>query len=559
MKRLAQFLPALICLAALGCRSASPPSATGQSKPQLFHGASEFRKPVTTSSKLAQKYVNQGFVWLYAFNHDEAIRSFTKAAELDPDCPMAWWGIAYANGPHINNAAVEPDRAAAAWAAVKEAQKRASHGTATEQAMIRAVAQRYADPHPADRRPLDEAYAKAMKDVWHMHRDDPDVGTLYAEAMMNLQPWDLWTLDGQPKGNTLEIVAVLEQVMRMDKDHPGANHLYIHAVEASPYPEKGIASADVLRKLVPISGHLTHMPSHIDVQTGRWSLAADQNIRAIQSDQRYRKLAPRQGFYHVYMAHNHHFLAFASMMEGRSATALKAAREMIAGVPAEFIRDRPAWVDPMMGIETDVLKRFGRWDDVLAMPQPPGNLPITTAMWHFNRGLAFAAKGQIAQAEDEQKLFKTAAAKIPAGATMAINPADKIMKIADHMLTGEIEFRKGRVTEAVASLREGVKLEDTLLYMEPPDWIQPVRHTLGAVLVSGGMYDEAEKVYREDLERWPENGWSLYGLASSLGAQGKTGEARDIEARFRKAFARADVKIGASCLCVSNRTARANP
>ena len=531
-------------------RPAEPGEARAEPPAQLFDGMGTHHRPITTASPQAQRYFDQGLIWAFAFNHDEAIRSFRQAARLDPDCAMAWWGVALCSGPHINNPAMSSDYSQLAWDALQRALERRAKASPVEQALIDALSKRYANPPPEDRRPLDEAYAAAMRKVWHAHRGDADVGVLFAESLMNLQPWDLWTLDGKPKGNTTEILSVLEAVLATAPEHPGACHLYIHAVEAGPHPEKGIAAADRLRDAVPIAGHLVHMPSHIDVQVGRWAQASDQNRKAIEADRRYRALSPRHGFYHVYMAHNHHFLAFASMMEGRSEEALKAARDMIAGVPAEFIREQPALIDPYLMIELDVLKRFGRWEDVLNYPRPSANLSISTAFWHYARGIAYAAQRNVSAAEEEQKAFRAAVKKVPSDAIMAINPAHKVLSIADYVLAGEIALARGETDKSVAALREAVRIEDDLLYMEPPDWIQPARHTLGAVLVAADRFAEAEKVYREDLQRWPENGWSLHGLATCLRAQKANAEAEKVEARFSKTWARADVKIGSSCLCV---------
>jgi tetratricopeptide (TPR) repeat protein len=509
-------------------------------------------RSVTTSSPLAQQYFDQGLVWAYAFNHDEAIRSFEKATRLDPECAMAWWGIALCNGPHINNPIVPPHRSEAAWEALQRAVALRENTTPTERALIGALSTRYTDPPPADRRPLDEAYAKAMREVWLTYSDDSDVGTLCAEALMDLRPWDLWTKDGRPQPGTEEIIDILEDVLRLDPGNPGANHLYVHAVEASPHPERANAAADRLRGLVPGSGHLVHMPSHIDVLTGRWALASQQNELAIQADREYRAISPKQGFYRLYMAHNHHMLSFASMMEGRSKVAIRSAREVVESVPEDYLRRETALMDPYMGAVYDALKRFGRWDDILREPAPPSYLPITTAMWRFNRGVAYTAKGEVQNAEREQAAFREAVSNVPEDAVMAINPAKNVLQIAAHFLQGEIAFRRGDMDEAVNELRKAIALEDDLLYMEPPEWVQPTRHTLGAVLLSAARYEEAERVYREDLSRWPENGWSLYGLARCLRARGEKTEAEAVEARFRKVWARADARIGSSCLCVPN-------
>jgi tetratricopeptide (TPR) repeat protein len=518
-------------------------------RPPLFEGLGNHRRAVTTSSPEAQRYFDQGLVWAFAFNHDEAIRSFDEAARLDPDCAMAYWGIALCHGPHINNPVMPEARSKAAWEALEKALAKRGKASPVERALIEALARRYADPAPQDRVPLDQAYAAAMKEVWSANRGDADIGHLYAESLMDLQPWDLWEKDGKPKGNTLEILAVLEAAISADPAHPGANHLYIHAVEASPFPAKGVPSADRLRDSVPGAGHLVHMPSHIDVQVGEWAKAAAANEKAIEADRRYREVSPRQEFYRVYMAHNHHFLAFASMMRGRSAEALRAAREMIAGVPAEFGAANAALVDPYLGIAIESLMRFGRWDDVLGEPEPPAIFPISRAKRLFARAAALGAKGLAAEARAEQAKFREAAAKVPAEAMMAINPAPKVLRIADLMLEGELLFREGRIDDSVKSLAEAVALEDELQYMEPPDWIQPVRHTLGAVLLKAGRVEEAEAVYRKDLEVWPENGWSLFGLWKCLEARGSD-EAADAKRRFDRTWAGADCEICATCLCV---------
>ena len=538
----------------VGCSSSRESVRESADRPPLFEGLGHHAWAITTSSSEARDYFNQGLTWTYAFNHDEAIRMFTEAARLDPNCAMAWWGIALCNGPHINNPVMTPDRSKAAWSALQTALSVIQHANYIEGRLIQALASRYAAEHQNDRRALDEAYAAAMKEVYEMNTNDADIGSLYAEALMDLQPWDLWNKDGSAKGNTNEILAVLEQGLKINPQHPGLNHLYIHAVEASPDPRRGIASADMLRELVPISGHLVHMPSHIDVRVGNWAAASLQNERAIVADQKYRAISPKQGFYSVYMAHNHHFLAFASMMEGRSEVALRAAREMIAGVPPEFLREQPEFVDPMLSIVLDVLKRFGRWDDVLREKKPRGKLPIATAMWHYARGVAYAAKGDVRRAKGEQREFRDAVKRVPEGALMGINPAHKVLSIAEKMLDGEIAYRENRIDAAVAVLREGIAIEDDLLYMEPPEWIQPVRHTLGAILVKTGNFSEAESVYRKDLEYWPENGWSLHGLATCLRKRGATAEAEQVESRFAKVWSRSDVNIDSSCLCVPGET-----
>lgn len=517
---------------------------------RLFDGLGDHHRPASARSGAAQKYFDQGLVWAYAFNHDEAIRSFREAARLDPQFAMAWWGVALCNGPHINNPTLPPERARDAYDALQKAVALRAGATPVEQALIDALRARY-DGSPATQPgPRDRAYADAMSAVWAAYPDDADVGTLYAEALMNLRPWDLWQPDGAPQPGTQELLEVLERVLAIAPNHPGANHLYIHAVESSPDPARGKAAADRLRRSVPASGHLTHMPSHIDVVTGSWAAASDQNELAIEADRAYRALAPRQGFYHVYMLHNHHMLAFAAMMEGRHERALAAARHVVQSVPATFQRENAALVDPYMGAVYDVHKRFGRWDDMLREPPPPKYLLITTAMWRFNRGLAYAAKGDLAAAEREREAFRQAVAAVPQDRVMAINAAHDVLKVAESMLAGEIALARGDAAGSIEHLRAAVAQEDKLKYMEPPEWVQPARHTLGAVLLRQGRAGEAAAVYREDLKKWPNNGWSLFGLRESLRAAGRTQEAAALDEPFAKAWSRADTKIGTSCLCV---------
>jgi len=517
---------------------------------QLFDGMGSHQRRVTTTSSEAQKYFDQGLTWAFAFNHDEAIRSFKRAAELDPSCAMAWWGVALCNGPHINNPAMDEPRSREAREALQKARSLSAGCTPQERALIGALEKRYSAAMPTERAELDAAYAAAMREVWRQYPNDDDIGTLFAESMMDLRPWDLWTKQGTPQPGTEEVVATLERVLVLNPSHPGATHLYIHTMEASPNPEKAVAAADRLRTLVPAAGHLVHMPAHIDVRTGRWDQASLANERAMAADARYYKKSPRQGFYRLYMAHNPHFLAFASMMEGRRSAALKASDEMLHGIPGEAIETSPAMLDPYMSIRYDVLKRFGMWDEILREPAPPAVLPITTAMWRFNRAVALAAKHDVPAARAEQVRFREAVSAVPADAMMAINPAHTVLDIAARTLEAEINIAEGRSDEAIDQLREAVRIEDGLRYMEPPDWIQPGRHTLGAVLVSQGRYSEAEQVYREDLKAWPENAWGLLGLQQCADGQGRDGDSAALKDRVSRAWARADIKPGTTCLCV---------
>jgi tetratricopeptide (TPR) repeat protein len=515
------------------------------------------KRKVTTGSEEAQKYFDQGFNWSFAFNHDEAIRSFRHAAALDPGCAMAWWGIAYSNGPHINFPLMDEERSRHAWDALQKALALREKITPIERALIEALAKRYADPAAGkiplsfeERAPLDRAYAEAMEKVAGEFPRDSDVLSLAAESLMDLRPWDLWDkTNGEPRPETPRVLALLESALAIDPDHPGACHFYIHAVEASTRPELANAAADRLRTLVPASGHLVHMPSHIDVRTGRWAMAAEQNRQASRVDAGYREISPRQNFYRLYMAHDDHFLAYACTMLGRREEAISAARAMAAKIPADWLEKNAAIADAYTPMEIEVLLRFGLWDQVLSHPQPPAFLPITTAFWRFARSSALAAKGRIAEAESEQGKFKEQVATIPKEAMMAMNPAHTVLRIADLVLDGEIAYQKGDVDRAVAKIGEAAAIEDTLNYIEPPDWVQPARHSLGAILLAAKRYEEAEKVYRIDLARWPENGWALFGLARCLQAKGSP-EAAAVEARFKKAWAHADTGIHATCLCV---------
>lgn len=536
-----------------GCTQAiSHPAADDRPvAPPRFEGLGKHTRKVTTANADAQRYFDQGLNFLYAFNHDEAIRAFTHAAALDPTCAMAYWGVAVANGPHINNPVVPPEQAKAAWAALSKAREHAKKGTDVEKALIEALGKRYADPQPEDRRPLDEAYAEAMRAVWKRFPADADVGALFAESLMDLRPWDLWSADGKPRPETPEIVATLEKVLELNPDHPLGLHLYIHAVEASPHPEKADAPSDRLRQLAPGLGHLVHMPSHIDLRRGRWQHAVEANERAIAADRKYREKVPEQGFYRIYMAHNRHMLAFAAMMQGQSKLSLDTVRAMLDEIPEKWLRQEAnaAIVDGLFAMPIEVLVRFGRWEDVLKEPEPAEQFPVARSLRHAARGIAFAAQGKPADARAEQKFFRQAVAKVPAEAIVGNNKAADVLAVAEHLLEGELLVAEGKVAQGVKVLQTAVEKEDALRYDEPPDWIHPVRHALGATLLKAGRAAEAEQVYRDDLRKWPANGWSLFGLARSLEAQGKQQEAATVRKQFEEAWKRADVKLSSSCFC----------
>jgi tetratricopeptide (TPR) repeat protein len=540
----------VILLAAL---AAALPARADAPKAQRFDGLGKHSRVVTRHAE-AQAYFDQGLAFLYAFNHDEAIRSFEHAVALDPKCAMVHLGVALANGLHINKPKQDPAREKAALAALAEANKSLETASAPDRALIVALAERYADPPPKDkeREKLNKAYSAAMKKAWEKFPNDADIGALYAESMMNLRPWDLWTADGKPQPGTRTIVRTLDAVLKVNPNHPLALHLYVHALEASNEPERAAAPADRLRDLNPGLGHMVHMPSHIDLRLGQWQKAIVANEKAIKADAAYRKKSPKQGFYHLYMAHNHHMLAFAAMMRGQSKKALGAVRDMAAGVPKEWVavKENAAIADGFLASPLEVMLRFGMWDDVLKEPEFPKIFPIARTLRHQARGMALAAKGRPKQAREELAAFREAAKATPQEAKFGNNNAADLYAVAEPMLEGEILAAEGKLKEAIESLKRAVAKEDALKYAEPPDWVIPVRHALGAFLLEADRAKEAEEVYRADLKKWPNNGWSLRGLATALVAQDKKNEALAARKRFARAWEDADVKISTSCLCL---------
>jgi tetratricopeptide (TPR) repeat protein len=518
-----------------------------------FIGLGSYSRKVTTKSAEAQQYFDQGLAFLFGFNYEESLLSFQAAAESDPDCAMAHWGVAMANGPHINNMVVSWDRAKAAWNAFIQARSLSAKATPVERALIEAVGHRFSSTPPPDRKSLDEAYANAMRDVWKAYPDDPDVGALTAEALIDLHPWNQWTHDGKRRPGTDELLQTLDAVLTKFPMHPLALHLMIHALEASPHPEKADSAADRLRDLMPGVDHLVHMPSHIDVRRGRWQQAVLTNEKAIAAEKAYWRAVPRRTFYHIPMAHNHHMLAFAAMMQGQSQKATDAIQEMLAAMPKDYVKKNASTVDGFFAMPYELHLRFGNWDSMLAEPKPKESFPITTALWHYARGVAFAARKQTHEATEEWKELLLAETGVPQKAVFRKTLASSYLGIAEKMLEGEILYRQGSVPQSIAALREAVRREDRLHYTEPPNWILPVRHALGATLMDAGRYSDAEVVYRQDLAHYPENGWSLYGLARSLRMQGKSAEAAAISARFDKAWEHADVKLSSSCYCLQAR------
>lgn len=511
-------------------------------------GLGAHRMKVGIADDEARAWFDQGLALSYAFNHDAASRAFLKAAEHDPECAMCWWGAALVLGPHLN-AGMDAADVLPAWDRLKEAQRLAPLAGEREQAFIAALATRYARDAGVERKTLDEAYAQAMREVAARYPDDVDARTLYAEALMNLHPWDFYDDQGRYKTWTAEIVATLERVLADAPEHPGANHLYIHAVEASATPERALAAARRLETLAPGAGHLVHMSSHIYMRTGHYHEASEANRRAIDADLKYLELCrPGDSLYaRGYVPHNHHFLYASSMMEGRSAQAIAAAEEVARRLDLDRSR-RPGyaalqhyWITPMLA-----RVRFGRWAELIEMPAPPADLPYPNAIWHYARGMALLREGLVEDAVNEHRAL-AALADHPDMARLTIwdiNRFADILRIAERVLSGEIAAAEGQTARAVAQLREAVALEDALRYDEPTPWYFPVRQSLGAVLLAAGRAGEAQAVYEEDLRHHPKNGWSLFGLVSALEAQRRP--AQEARALLEAAWKHADVILGAS-------------
>jgi tetratricopeptide (TPR) repeat protein len=518
----------------------------------FYDGLGGYSRKITTKSAEAQRYFDQGLGFLHGFNHLAAIRAFQQAAEIDPECAMAHWGVALACGPHINSMAVPAPAAELAWKELGLAQKNAGNASSIEQTLIEALAKRYANPQPEDRSGLDRAYADAMREVWKKNPQDPDVGAFFAEAMMDLRPWDQWTPEGKAEPGTDEILATLEAVLKLNPKHPFANHLYIHAVEASPHPERATAAADRLRDSQPGVAHNVHMPSHIDIRTGRWLEAVDTNTKAVAADQHYQKVfGPPKGFLNLYVAHNRHMLAYAAMMTGQRDLAMKHIRALVAELPADFLKENALQVEGFVAMPLEVMVRFGLWDEILAEPEHYlESMWFTRAFLHAAQAIAFAAKADTASARKAQSVFVERAKLVPKEESLGNNTCEAILDVMKRMVEGEILVAEGKTDSGIKQLRAAIEKEDALKYDEPPGWLIPVRHSLGAVLIKQQRFAEAEQVYRDDLARLPENGWSLLGLAESLRQQKKNADqVARTQAKFKKVWAKADVTITSSCLC----------
>jgi tetratricopeptide (TPR) repeat protein len=535
MRTLGPVLLALACSTlAIAQHAAHAPAA----KPAtLMTGWGKLHHPVSTKNAQAQQFFDQGLRLIYAFNHDEAARSFEQAAKLDPKLGMAYWGIAEAVGPNYNDPASD-DRFKAAHEAIQKAVELSASAPPNEQAYIAAMAKRFPEDPKADRRQAAQDYRDAMRELVKNFPDDLDAATLFAESGMNLHPWGLWHVDGTPEEGTEEIVATLESVLKRDPEHMGAMHYYIHAVEASRSPERALAAANKLSAQAPAAGHLVHMPAHVYIRTGDYESGVKTNQLAAAADRAYIKSSGVQGIYPMmYYSHNLHFIAMCAAMNGNYLEAKKSA-DMLAEHVAPGVKEMPP-LEGFMTIPMAVDVRFHKWDSILAMKQPAPEMKITTAFWHFSRGMALAGKGKAEEAEAEYKIVSAAEAATPEDMVFAMpvnNKAKDVMKIAEKVLGAKIALGNKDTNGAIAMFREAVATQDTLKYNEPPDWFFPVRESLGATLLINKEAQEAEKVFREDLERNPRNPRSLYGLREALKAQGRDYDAGFVEKQFQSAW-----------------------
>ena len=513
---------------------------------RLMEGLGTLRHPVSTTNPEAQKFFDQGLRLVYGFNHDEAIRAFRRAAELDPSLAMAHWGIAYALGPNIN-LPIDEARAAAAVEAVRRAAQLTASASEPERDYIRALERRYSADPKADRAPLDRAYRDAMRELHRKYPDDLDAAVLYAESMLDLHPWAWWTKDGQPVEDTEETIAVLESVLRRDPDHMGAIHYYIHVVEASPTPERALGYASRLPGLAPKAGHLVHMPTHLQLNLGHYRAAAEGNVEAARVDREYITGDQVTGIYPaMYFNHNLHMSAVASTMEGRYGDAMKPARELernvkpqLAAMPMiEFFLPTPLLVDI----------RFRRWTAVMETPRPSDATPSTLALWHFGRGMAAASMGDIAGADRELAGFTRAAAKVGKDAYWGLNPSVTMLPVPKALLEARIARLRKNGAGAIAALQRAVAAEDAMAYNEPPDWYLFARESLGGELLLQKKFAEAEAVFREELKRHPQSGRALFGLHEALRGQDAKTAASLVKTELDRAWARAEIQLAVADL-----------
>ncbi len=524
--------------------AASAISADAPLAPRLS-GLGDLHHPVSTSNDDAQAFFDQGLRLLYAFNHPEALRAFREAARLDPSLAMAYWGQAMALSPNLN-APMTPENGRLAYAAIEAARARAGSVTAVERGLIDALAKRFSPDGEGDAAAQARAYADAMKAVAASAPKDADVQTLLADALMNTMPWDYWQKDGSPKPETAVVIETLETVIRENPDHPGAHHYYIHVLEASDDPDRAVASADRLGGLMPAAGHMVHMPSHIYIRVGRYADAAAANERAVEADESYLAQCQAQGLYPVsYYPHNLHFLWAAATLEGRSEVAIRAAHSVADKVPHHHA-GAVSWNSDFPVTPLLAYVRFGKWRDILTEPKPPTDQPYANGIWHYARAMAYVSGRRFDRAEAELAALETTLEHEAFRTTLKDLALPTNLQIAKHLVQAELAGRRGEYAQAVSHAEAAVALEDALPYSEPALWHHPTRQVLGALLLEAGRAEDAARVYTEDLEVFRENGWSLFGLAASLEAQGRHDEARAVRARYDKAWQRADVTLTSS-------------
>jgi tetratricopeptide (TPR) repeat protein len=541
----------VLALTIAGCSPSPEDADATPPEVPLYDNVGSYHHRITTASPEAQRYFDQGLAFSYAFNHAEAIRAFRHATTLDPDCAMCYWGIAFALGPNIN-APISEEAAEEAFVAIGRARELAPAASEKERAFIEALSRRYVENPAAERAPLDAAYAEGMREVARRFPDDDDAATLFAQSVMDTSPWNYWDLQGHPRPNTPEVLSALEGVLKRNPDHAGAIHLYIHAVEASPDPGRAEPYADRLAALMPGAGHIVHMPGHIYLRVGRYHDATVANERAVAADEGYfaTDAAPGNMLYEIgYYPHNMHFKAMSASLEGRRAETLKAADETRSKMHPEMLLD-PDMGGMMQHMSLTPLYakvRFAMWDDVLTDPAPPEGATFMRLIWHTARGLAYVGTQRLADADAERE--RVMALKddpsLEGVAVSSVNMATSVAAIAYEVLAGEIAAARGRADESATHLARAAQLEDGLTYMEPPDWFIPVRQIQGATLLQLGRAREAEAAFRGDLQKFPNNGWSLSGLQASLERQGRTKEAAEVRAQFDDAWSRADVQLTA--------------
>ena len=520
----------------------------------LLSGLGTHDHKISTEIPGAQRYFNQGLVLSFAFNHAESIRSFKAAQKLDPSCAMCFWGEALSRGPNINvtsdgKVVMSDNDRLEAFKAIERAKELMSSSTLKEQDYIIALSSRYNGQVGTDRSVLDRKYAQSMEELSKKYPDDMDASSLFAESLMNTMPWNYWAEDGNPKPDTVKVINSLEDVLEKAPDHPLAIHLYIHAVEASSSPERAEAAADRLGDLVPGAGHLVHMPAHIYWRVGRYHDASEANIKAAQVDEEYIAQCNAQGFYPaLYYPHNIHFLWAASTMEGRSRLSIESALKVAKYVGPEQIKQFPV-VEFFHTVPLLSYVRFGKWKEILSYSAPEQDFKYSTGIYHYARGIAFSSLGKNEEALKElsyiKPLIDTPEIK---NLVKSGQPSAKLLEIADNLLLGQIEFKNGNYEASIISLKKAVSLQDDLPYTEPPFWYYPTRQSLGRVLIEAGKFTEAEAVFRKDLEDYPRNGWSMFGLYKVLEIQGKTKEAKKYKDKFDVIWQLSDIKLESSVI-----------